>query len=130
MVEEPPPPMPSQLLKTFRAMRPYLAIAVVFTVLVLLVLGGLVVGGLVYDSQSYTSYHQAQLQFQRDPILVWGVLNFDADGPISAGQPLHLRSVQMRGVFRTGVYGVYFRIMVPRVYAMWPLINQSVVERD
>ena len=130
MVEEPPPPMPSQLLKTFRAMRPYLAIAVVFAVLVLLVLGGLVVWGLVYDSQSYTSYHQAQLQFRRDPILVWVVLNFDADGPISAGQPLHLRGIQMLGVFPPGISRIYFRIIVPGVYPIWPEFNQSVAEPD
>src|SRR5437867_6246172 len=130
MVEESPTSRTSQFLRTFRAIRPYLAIAVVFAVLVLLVLGGLVVWGLVYDSQSYTSYHQAQLQFRRDPVLVWVVLNLDADGPISAGQPLHLRGIQMLGAFPPGISRIYFRIIVPGVYPIWPEFNQSVAEPD
>src|SRR3989442_14327257 len=115
MVEDPPTSRTSQFLRTFLAIRAYLAIAVFFAVLVLLVLGGLVVWGLGYDSQSYTSYHQAQLQFHRDPILVWEVLNFNPDGPISAGRPLHLHWIQRRAGLPPGIARIYFRKIVHAV---------------
>src|SRR2546426_8362039 len=58
---------------------------------------GWYVGDSVYRSMSYSSYHQTALQFRRDPTFISVYLNFDADGPITAEQPLNLRSVQMLG---------------------------------
>ncbi len=80
----------------------------------------------LYGSLSYTSFYTAELAFDRLNLSVGVVLNFQANGPISAGKPLQLYVVQVYGEFPTGVTRIFLRVLVPGLEKSWPDFNQSV----
>ena len=94
-------------------------------VILLLLLAAVYLSWLAYLSASYTSYHQSQLVFHPSSIVVFVVLNFYSDGPISQGVSLTVRSIQFLGSGIPNVNRIFFRILLPGLQGSYPDFNQS-----